>query len=458
MGLSTLDAYAHFCEVVPEVRRGRLQVRRIKNGFELKHPTTLARTEATDIIVSELAIGHIANRKPQSFSPVMKRLAKSLPIKWEDVFHEAARRIAKYADNVREDQVISEDAMMQVFGFSASRFSQIRCATYALAEVYQELALLSYMETADDQGDPSDDMMSLTSLSWPEAELVDRLALLAGGDPDEVAVFVETFCFDPNAPKLRGGEGYTPPFVRIGTQICFSPDLILRFIQPRNAIQDLMKLDSKRFDNLVSHTLEPTLINAVIAEMSRFPNLKFGASTNYAGGEIDLIIVDPTTHDVVVIEVKAPLPPQGSRLTERLAQRVREGIDQVQRFQALTEGERLAVVAAGTGARLSRATFHYVILARACMGAVELWQADASVSPATLPLLRLASAAIEERKGNAAAELTVEIHRQKEQLLKEARWSWSSGKMPLMGRTIFTPQLRYDDKVVERWRQGAAQK
>ena len=55
LGSITLDAYAHFSEVVPEVRRGRLKVRRIKSGFELKHPTSLARNEATDIIVSERA-------------------------------------------------------------------------------------------------------------------------------------------------------------------------------------------------------------------------------------------------------------------------------------------------------------------------------------------------------------------------------------------------------------------
>ena len=457
LGVITLDAYAHFSEVVPEVRRGRLEVRRIKRGFELKHPTSLARNEATDIIVSELAIGHIASRKPQSFSPAMRNLAQSLPVDWGDVRPEAAGRLVKYAANVREDPVISEEAMMKVFGFTASRFGQIRSATYALAEVYQELALLSYMATADDHGDPSDEMMNLASLSWPESELVDRLALLAGGDRDEIASFIDTFCFDPLASKRRGGEGYTPPFVRIGTHICFSPDLILRFIQPRNAIQDLMKLDRKRFDSLVSHTLEPTLIELVIAEMRRFPNLRIAASTKYAGGEIDLMIVDPASEDVVIIEVKAPLPPQGSRLTERLAQRVREGMDQLRRFQALTEVERLAIVAAGSGARLSRATYHYIVLARACMGAVELWQAGAPIKPATLPLVRLATSAIEHRKGNVAAELATEVQRQKEQLLKEAKWSWSSGKMSLLGRTIFTPQLRYDEKVVERWRKKAAQ-
>ena len=164
------------------------------------------------------------------------------------------------------------------------------------------------------------------------------------------------------------------------------------------------------------------MIELVVAEMRRFPNLRIGASKKYAGGEIDLMIVDPASEDVVIIGVKAPLPPQGSRLTERLAQRVREGIDQLQRFQALTEVERLDIVADGSGARLSLAT---------------------------LPLVRLVTTAIEEGKGNVAAEVATEVQRQKEQLLKDAKWNWSSGKMSLLTRTIFTPQLRYDEKIVE---------
>lgn len=405
LGLITLDAYAHFSEVVPEVRRDRMQVRRIKAGFELKHAKSLARNEATDIIVSELAIGHIGNRSPQSFSARMKKLARSLPINWDEVRIEAANRITKYGVNVREDPVVSDDAMTQIFGYSGTRFNEIRNATYALAEVYQELALLSYMATAGDSGDPSDEVMDLVSLSWPETELVDRLALLAGGDRADVAAFVDIFCFDPLAAKRRGGEGYTPPFVRIGKQICFSPDLIFRFIQPRNAIQDLIKLESKRFDELISHTLEPTLIDSAVAAISKFPSLKIGVSTKYAGGEIDLMIVDPGTKHVIIIEVKAPLPPQGSRLTERLAQRVREGVDQLQRFRSLTDEDRLAVVTAGTGVQLSSAEFHYIVLARACIGAVELWESGAHTSPATLPLFRLACKAIEVRKGSLGCKL-----------------------------------------------------
>jgi hypothetical protein len=312
------------------------------------------------------------------------------------------------------------------------------------------------MATADGDGDPSDEMMDLCSLSWPETVLIDRLADLAGGDRYDVARFVGAFSFDPQAPKRRGGEGYTPPFVRIGAHICFSPELILRSIQPRNAVQDLMRLDKKRFDDLVSHSLEPTLIEAVVGSLAAFPALKVATSTSYTGGEVDLMIVDPTSKDVVIIEVKGPLPPQGSRSTERLAQRVREGADQLKRFQALADGERLGIVAAGTGVRLPDARFRYLLLARACVGAVELWQSASPATPATLPLLRLALAAIEGRKGNVAAELPEELEQQTALLLKESKWSWSSGKMALFGRTIFTPQLRYDERVIDRWRRKAA--
>ena len=281
--------------------------------------------------------------------------------------------------------------------------------------------------------------------------------MLAGGERSDVERFVDSFAFDPSRPKkLRGGEGYTPPFARIGTRICWSPDLVLRFVQPRNVLQDMMRLDKKRFDDLVSHTLEPTLIGAFVAELEQFSSLKVAVSTKYELGEIDLIIVEPASEDVVIVEVKGPLPPQGSRGTERLADRVREGLDQIRRFQRLSEAHRLKVVAAGTGAQLADARFHYLIVARACLGAIEVWQPGAPAVPATLPLIRLALLALAKRGGNVAAELGSEVERQTGMLLRESRWSWSSGRMPLFGRTIYTPQLRYDETVVDQWRRRAA--
>jgi len=457
-GASALDAYAHFSEVLPDVRRGRVVAKRIKNGFSLSHPSPqAARAEATDIIVSGLAIPHIANRTPTHFSTVIKALAAVNPIDWTAVVHEAAGRIAKYKANLREDPVISDAAMVEVFGFSGPRFREIQTAVFALAEVCQELALIHYMNNADEAGDPSEATMDLVSISWLETEFVDRIAQLAGGDSREVREFIDNFTFDPSTPKkLRGGEGYTPPFARVGTQICWSPDLVLRFLQPRNALQDMMKLNKKKFDNLVSHTLEPTLVEAVVAELEQFSSLKVAVSTEYELGEIDLIILEPSSGDVVIVEVKGPIPPQGSRATERLTDRIREGLDQLRRFQGLSEAHRLKIVAAGTGVKLAHARFHYLIMARACLGAIEVWQSGTPAIPATLPLVRLALAALAKRGGNVAAELGSELEHQTAMLLRESRWSWSSGKMPLFGRMLYTPQLRYDEAIVDRWRRSAA--
>lgn len=457
-GAIALDGYAHLTEVLPDVRRDRTKVGRIKGGFRFDHLSNeTARAEATDILVSALAMPHLANLSRRHFTPALKAIFQNDPIDWQGVLMVAAERVAGYHDDIREDAVISDAAMMTVFDFSAERFREIQAAVFAFAEVCQELALIGYMETADANGDPADRVVDLISISRPEDELIDWITQLAKGDRTDVAKFIDIFTFDPTAAKRRGGEGYTPPFVRTGTRLCFSADIILRFIQPRNAIYDLMRKDQKTFDNLVSKTMEPTLIDAVALHLDAFSGQKYAKQVTYGRkGEIDLMIVDPATEDVVIFEVKGPLAPQGSRSTDRLAGRVRHGIDQLERFRELTDAERLAVVESGTSLKLKNPKFHYVIMARACLGATEVWLPNATVTPATLPLMRLALQALNLRGDSVAGELSSELKSLTAELLRDAKWHWSSGKMELFGKKIFTPQLRYDEGAVDRWRRRAA--
>lgn len=120
-------AYAHYCEVMPDVHRGRLIAERIKGGFRLKHPSReFARGEALDIVVNELALGDMASVPPRLPSEEMIDLARTAP-----AFDEAAlaahvaSAAADYSIRIREDAVVGLAAIRTMLGIDDGRFRSI---------------------------------------------------------------------------------------------------------------------------------------------------------------------------------------------------------------------------------------------------------------------------------------------------------------------------------------------
>ncbi|KFL48936.1 hypothetical protein OVY48_00450 [Sphingobium sp. SA2] len=108
----------------------------------------------------------------------------------------------------------------------------------------------------------------------------------------------------------------------------------MNFLHLRNAVFAFSTLDARTYANHVSHELEPVLISQAIEFLRRSHPWFLRPGYDYAGGEIDLVVVGETG-PVLLIQAKGTLPPQGARLTERLADRIREGIGQVEKFRAL---------------------------------------------------------------------------------------------------------------------------
>lgn len=454
---NSLLLYAHFCEVMPDVHRGRLVVKKITGGFSLQHASPdIARAEATDIIISELAIPHLARREPRLPDKRMLDLANSASVNWDEIIQVARERMAGYHEDIREDPVVTDKVMNEVFGFDRIRFREIQAAVLALGSVCLELGLILWIQSVKQNLVPHK-AAEFISICLPETELIDKLTNLSQNPRQNVCNFLEAFIFDQASSKnFRGGEGFTPPFVRIELSIVFSPDFIQRFLHPRNAIHHLIKSDKKKFDVVISRDLEPTLVQLITDEFVGINGLEIVCSVKFKGGELDILIVDSVTGDVVVAEVKAPLPPQGSRATERLADRMREGLDQLRGFQSLSQQQRLVIVNSRVKHKLSSAKFHYMIVGRACFGAPEVWMPNSPATPATLPLIRLAAASLRNSALSVAGELTNQVSFLTRKILKEVKWNWSSGKMTLFGQTVITPQCLFDGDVVTDWRTRAS--
>lgn len=455
-----LLAYAHFCELMPEVHRGRLEVEKTEAGFRLVHPSAgFALAEATDIIMSELALNHIASTGHRLPDEEIFQLARTAPVLDEALLKELIKRRAEaYRQTIREAPLVGDRAMQELFGFDRARFAEIQSVILGMADVFSMLGLVLWVWSDRGSGEVSPEALEWVSICWTYEKFLDKVAELTTVARGDIASFIEQFTLDYTLPakQVRGGEGFMPPFARMGDAISFSPDLVFRYSQPRNALAHVAKTQRELYDELISHELEPTLIDALAAEFASCPDIVVCRNVAVPGGEIDLLVADGAGKHVLLFEVKAPLPPQGSRPTARLADRIREGLDQLKALQDLPDQKLTEVLGKSLGIDVSGATFSYLIAARSCFGAIEVWQGQAGIVPVTLPLMRLAMKRIRDRRGKPAMELPQEVVRVTQTIVHEASPRWVHAEVPLNHRQLETPQLLYDEKVVQKWIEQAA--
>jgi hypothetical protein len=452
--------YAHFCEWMPDVHRGRLNVERTDAGFRLDFPSPrFALAEATDIIISELALNHVVDNGHHSVDEDVLQLARNgSPFDEIALNQLIARYASRYRKNIREARLVGDEGMRQLFGFDLTQFAEIQSVVLGMAHVFSMLSLVLWVWSEEETGEASPAALDCVSVCLDYEGFLSRIEDISKVPRDDIERFTKQFTLDYNAQagELCGGDGFTPPFMRLSDGLVFSPDLVFRFIHPRNALAHAAKTQRALFDELISHELEPTLIDAITNAFVSDADVIVRRNVPMPGGEIDLLIADSAGTHVIVLEVKAPLPPQGSRPTARLATRIVEGLDQLARLRAIPDSDREQIFSHALGVDIVGARTGYMIVARSCFGAIEVWQDDANVVPATLPLIQLASQRIRERKGSIVPELEMEIVRLTQTIIHEANPKWVYSDVTLNGQRLETPQLRYDEKVVRRWMERAA--
>jgi hypothetical protein len=82
-----------------------------------------------------------------------------------------------------------------------------------------------------------------------------------------------------------------------------------------NLLYVLNKRQRDHFNNIVSHHLEPMLLNDAVAEFSRVPNWLVEKNVRWSRGEVDLLVFDPASNTVLQIQAKAAIPAQNARMT-----------------------------------------------------------------------------------------------------------------------------------------------
>jgi hypothetical protein len=458
--LAALLTYLHFSEIVPEARRGRLVVFRDGDRLTLRHPDdAFARAEALDITLSELAIPFSLDTDT-SIEPEFGRLATTVPeIEWAFVARFISTNAYKYRRALAEADLITDTSINHMFGFSRDRSLFIRSALMAFAEFCEKLAVTMHLGVFARK--LHEDRLA-EALEWVsvclKADFVHGfIAAASGSTEEEVERFLEIYSIDyrQNPPVQWGGDGFFPPFARFDQGYVFSPGLVLAFLQVRNAIYAFAKKDKTTFDNDVSHELEPVLLHQAGELLRRGGDWIVIEDIPFPGGQIDLLISAPGDDAVLLVQAKGNLPPQGSRLTERLTDRVREGVRQIERFAALDKRRQREVIEAALGRPVEEVIVHHAILARSCFGAPDVLADDFPYVRMTLPILALAlDRHRSEDLPTTVAGLIDAIQRTFASVIEESDPRWEDGSIEVEGTTINLPLLKWRDGELDRIRRS----
>lgn len=457
-----LLGYAHFCEIMPLVHRGFFSVERQPSVFVLSHPNEeFVRHEENDILMSEMVLPHDLAPPPYPIENC-KRMIKAWPKIPGDALIEVLKgALDHYIDNVFELPLLSEEAFHEGFDFSRADFIRIRAALMAYADFCLGMADAAELLTGRAFTRPRRERMHREVREWT-APLLNRnhiigtAAGLAGVEPDTTERIVDLFTLDlDNLDRSGAGEGFFPPFLKLGDALLFSPHAVKRTMPERNLLYAMVRTDKKRFDNVVSSHLEPALLEDVARYLSAIPGVEVTKNVNWAKGEIDLLAYHETSNSAFQLQAKAGVPPQGARMVAQVESRTLEAAKQIKRFLDLSSDEKDAICSSAIGRKVAGVVWSSGILVRTCLGTEKAWTAIAGSIPLNPVLLRAAVKKLAMGGEFTFARLGDVVDESLADLRDRAVRGWDSKSFVLFDEKIVLPLLDLDYAVIRDFRAEA---
>ncbi|WP_287291557.1 hypothetical protein [Mesorhizobium sp.] len=105
-------------------------------------------------------------------------------------------------------------------------------------------------------------------------------------------------------------------------------------IRSGNVLYSLVQTDKKKFDNVVSRHLEPTLLEDASRFLSGLPGVEIRKNVHWERGEIDILADYEASNSAFQLQAKAGMPPQGARMVAQVESRTLKAAKQVVRDNA----------------------------------------------------------------------------------------------------------------------------
>lgn len=454
-----LVTYGHFCELMPEVRKGYYDVGgNPADGFRLTHASKeFSAHEAADIILTELSLTFIGEPAPL-FPDRFDRQASMWPDGEYDM-NLKLRTITEfynhYCDHLSELPIMTEEGYRAAIGVARDEFERFRAALFAYADYCRGMAFA--FERRIRNSGYSDalwhELVEWVSVNWKETFFLGILRGLTKLAPDAIDRLIGIFTLDFRAGKKvseHAGDGFLPPLARFEGTFIFNPDLLRLFLPARNLLYTINRTDAKRFSDLVSKHMEPELLHAAELMFCEFDRLEVIKNVNWGAGEIDLLVYSAAENAALHIQAKAAIPPQGARMLRAIESRMLEGLDQLRRMRDLNPVERDNVLSRALGRDVRQVKVVDVLLSRASIGTENVWSKLEAAVALNLTLLRISlNKAREQRRTLSLLGFAGLVSTEFRRIMALAQPRWVEREAPLGTTSFRIPFLEFDTRVAQ---------
>ena len=466
-----LLTYGHFSELMPEVHKGYYTVTGNKQeGFRLRHRSPeFAGYEARDILLTELSLTFLGDPPPR-FTSRYDEIAKTAPaFDLAAMFRTIQQLQEHFLRHVREAPILTEEGYKAALGVGREDFERFRATLLAYAEYCRGMAdactrrlhkrarmhRLLRWKKPEKLTDVWNECIEWVSVCWKETFFLGTLqavAKLPGPAIDRLMALYTVDFRQGAGAGANAGDGFLPPFARLGKAFVFNPDLVRLFLPARNVLYALNWTDKKTYDELVSKHLEPELLSAAVSLFGSFEGLALKTEYDWGPGEIDLLVYSPAENTALHVQAKAAIPPQGARLVKRVEDRMMEGVRQLKRLRQLPPAARDKVLSAALGREVRGVTVIDVLLSRACFGTEAVWKELVDRVPVNLTLLRIVLT--KARRASAVLPLgsfPALVDAEFKRIQEAARPRFVEREVPLGATTFRLPLLDYSREAI--WRE-----
>lgn len=441
--------FAHFCELMPFAHRGAFTVEKTVDGFRLSYPDDdAAHYEMLDVIASELALTAI--EKAPAINPALfSRMIKMWPhLLDHDLFEVLNEAYSFYLKNIHEDIFIGADAYEKALGFSHDEFRRVRAALMAYASWCLGMAnaaeAAAKQETGKKQAYYADECLEWLAPLHTSKMVLGVVDQISKVPRDRVDAVLRYFTEPAIAETTISGEGFLAPIQVLGGSYLLSPRALHLMTPERNILYVLNQVDRKRFDDLVSGELEPSLLAHARPLFEALPGAIVETNVIWKGREIDLIAYCPKTNSAVQVQAKAAIPANGARMTRQLEANTLKAVDQLKRFENLPNAITDEMIRAIFKVEARNVRWSSAVLSRSSFGTVSAWKAMTGRAALNLQILK---SVVNEVKGGTAFDFSTLPERALSAInaiAEKGFISWREESLDVFGTKIVIPLLDLD--------------
>jgi hypothetical protein len=455
--ISSALTYAHFCELMPFVRNGYLGVERSGNGFRLRHPSAIfAYDEQRDIIATELSLTSMEQQFPFQTASLSRMVEGWPQVRSDDLLDVLHGAYVFYLDGVNEDEFVDALAYQRAFGFERADLVRVRAALMALGSWCIGMAAAADAESLRAKAG-QEDKWRCECMEWVVPLLranfvVGIVQSVSSVSFDHVDSILSYFLEEPlDRRRDVSGDGYLAPIVRLGSSLLFSPRALLTMLAERNLLYVLNKTDRVHFDELVSDQLEPALLGHAEKALGQIAGLRVRRNVVWEGGEIDLLVYDPASNTALQVQAKAPIPPQGARMTRQVESNTLRAVEQLENFEGQPPSAKDGLLARSFSLSCKDVRWASAVLTRSSFGTSRAWSAIMGKAALNLPLLRQSLRDLEHDGAVDMTRLPEAAARILSGVIQASSNGWTNEKI---GTSIEFPNLDLDYRALGQAKRG----